>query len=309
MSLQTGMQLPASIHVLERGWLSANNILFLEGENATLVDSGYVTHATQTVELVGKALDGRRLKRLINTHSHSDHIGGNAALKSAYGCEIIVPAGLHAAIADWDENALLLSPLGQQSARFQHDSLLGANNEIEMGGLNWQTLAVPGHDMEALGYYNPEKRILISGDALWENGFGVIFPELLGEADGLNSTRATLEMLAKLPIDIVIPGHGSPFAAVDLAFERAFRRLDTFTADIDKLAWHAIKVIVSFAMMEKRRLPQADFPAFILSLPFAADVNIRYLDLPNEQLTARIERELLLVNALRREDGWLLAGG
>ena len=35
----------------------------------------------------------------------------------------------------------------------------------------------------------------------------------------------------------------------------------------------------------------------------------RYLDLPNEQLTARIERELLLVNALRREDGWLLAGG
>ena len=54
------LQLPASIHVLERGWLSANNILFLEGENATLVDSGYVTHATQTVELVGKALDGRR---------------------------------------------------------------------------------------------------------------------------------------------------------------------------------------------------------------------------------------------------------
>ena len=160
------LQLPASIHVLERGWLSANNILFLEGENATLVDSGYVTHAAQTVELVGKMLDGRRLKRLINTHSHSDHIGGNAALKSAYGCEIIVPAGLHAAIADWDENALLLSPLGQQSARFQHDSLLGANNEIEMGGLNWQTLAVPGHDMEALGYYNPEKRILISGDAI-----------------------------------------------------------------------------------------------------------------------------------------------
>jgi len=38
-------------------------------------------------------------------------------------------------------------------------------------------------------------------------------------------------------------------------------------------------------------------------------VNTRYLDLPNEQLTARIERELLLVNALRREDGWLLAGG
>jgi len=302
------LQLPASIQVLERGWLSANNILFFEGENATLVDSGYVTHAAQTVHLVGHALAGRTLHRLINTHSHSDHIGGNAALKAAFGCEIIVPAGLHAAIAEWDENALLLSPLGQQAARFQHDSLIGAHSEIEMGGLNWQTLAVPGHDMEALGYYNPEKRLLISGDALWENGFGVIFPELLGEADGLTSTRATLEMLAKLPIDIVIPGHGAPFAAVDLALERAFRRLEMFVGDIEKLAWHAIKVIVSFAMLEKRRLAQAEFPAFVLGLPFAADVNSRYLNLPDDQLTARIERDLLLVNALRREDGWLLAG-
>ncbi|MDP3538130.1 MAG: MBL fold metallo-hydrolase [Azonexus sp.] len=301
------VQLPASMLVLERGWLSANNILFHEGENATLVDSGYVTHAAQTVELVGHTLDGRRLKRLINTHSHSDHIGGNAALQAAFGCEIIVPAGLHATIADWDEDALLLSPLGQQSARFQHDSLIGAGNEIEMGGLNWQALGVPGHDMEALGYYNPEKRILISGDAIWENGFGVIFPELLGEADGLSSTRATLEMLSRLPIDIIIPGHGSPFATVDVAFERAFRRLDMFTAEIDKLAWHAIKVIVSFAMIERRRIPADEFRAFVLSLPFAIDVNARYLGLPEETMAARVERDLLLVNALRRENGEILS--
>jgi glyoxylase-like metal-dependent hydrolase (beta-lactamase superfamily II) len=300
--------LPASLRVLERGWLSANNILFFDGEQATLIDSGYVSHAGQTVELVRHALDGRQLKRLINTHSHSDHIGGNAALQQAFGCEIIVPAGLHAVIADWDENALLLSPLGQQSARFQHDSLLGAGSELEMGGLNWQSLAVPGHDMEALAYYNPENRLLISGDALWENGFGVIFPELLGEADGLASTRATLEMLGRLAIDTVIPGHGRPFGSVDLALERAFRRVDSFQQNIEKLAWHAIKVIVSFAMMEKQRLPQDEFPAFMLSLPFAVDVNNRYLSLDEDKLVERVERELLLVNALRRQDGWLVAG-
>ena len=300
--------LPDSIRVLERGWLSANNILFLEGEQASLVDSGYVSHAEQTVQLVSHELDGRRLTRLINTHSHSDHIGGNAALQARFGCEIIVPAGLHAAIADWDEDALLLSPLGQQSARFQHDTLISAGSEIEMGGLNWQTLAVPGHDMEALGYYNPEKRILISGDALWENGFGVIFPELLGEVDGLASTKATLEMLAKLPIDLVIPGHGKPFSNIDVAFERAFRRLTMFTVDIEKLAWHSIKVIVSFAMMEKRRLPRKDFSGFIKNLPFAGDVNARYLSLPEDELSSRIEHELLLVGALRLEEGWLIAG-
>ena len=301
------IKLPDSLLVLERGWLSANNILFFDGHDATLIDSGYVTHAEQTVDLVYHALDGRRLDRVINTHSHSDHIGGNAALKTAFDCEIIVPAGLHAAIADWDKDALLLSPLGQQSARFQHDRLVGADDQLEMGGLNWQALAVPGHDMEALAYYNPEKRILISGDALWENGFGVIFPELMGEADGLASTQETLEMLSRLPIDIVIPGHGTPFNTVEAAFDRAFRRLGNFRSNIEQLAWHAIKVIVSFAMMERRQVPKDDFPAFVLSLPFAVDVNARFLNLSNEALVAGIERQLLLVNALQRKDGMIMA--
>jgi len=302
------VQLPESLLVIERGWLSANSIVSFDGGDAAVVDSGYVTHAAQTVELVAHAVRGRRLKRLINTHSHSDHIGGNAALQARFGCEIIVPAGLHATIAEWDENALLLSPLGQQAARFQHDSLIRAGDEISLGDLNWQALAVPGHDMEALAFYNPERRILISGDALWENGFGVIFSELLGEADGIAITRATLEMLSRLPIDIVIPGHGRPFAGVDAAFARAFRRVDSFAADIDKLAWHAIKVLVSFAMLERHRLPAEDFPEFVLGLPFAVSINIRYLNLPEDQLVERIERELLLVDALRREDGFLVAG-
>lgn len=95
---------------------------------------------------------------------------------------------------------------------------------------------------------------------------------------------------------------------VDAAFERAFRRVDSFAADIDKLAWHAIKVVISFAMLERGRLPAKDFPAFVLGLPFAISINNRYLNLPEDRLVARIENELLLVNALRREDGFLVAG-
>ena len=78
-------QLPASLHVLERGWLSSNNILLFEGDRAILVDTGYVSHAEQTVALVRSALDGRRLTDIVNTHSHSDHIGGNAAVQRACG--------------------------------------------------------------------------------------------------------------------------------------------------------------------------------------------------------------------------------
>jgi hypothetical protein len=52
-----------NIHVFERGWLSSNNVLLIGRHDATLVDSGYVLHAPQTLELVRHTLHGRRLDR------------------------------------------------------------------------------------------------------------------------------------------------------------------------------------------------------------------------------------------------------
>lgn len=298
-------RLPDSLTVIQRGWLSANTVLGFEGKRATLVDTGYVSEARQTVSLIAEALAGRRLERIINTHSHSDHMGGNAAVQAAFGGSIMVPAGLQAAIADWDEEALLLSPLGQQATPFRHDELIGADNTFSMGDLVWRSIAVPGHDMAALAFYNPEHRLLISGDALWENGFGIAFPELLGEADGLAATRETLETLARLPIDGVIPGHGAPFSTVDQALTRAFRRLESYEANLDTLVWYAVKAIVSFAFMEKGRLPAGDFPAFVLTLPFALDVSARYLGLTPDRLAERVEIALLQAGAIHREGEWL----
>ena len=84
------MRLPVSMRVFERGWLSANNILFIGRRETTLVDSGYVTHAPQTLALVRHALGNRGLNRIVNTHLHSDHCGGNAALQAAFGCRIAI---------------------------------------------------------------------------------------------------------------------------------------------------------------------------------------------------------------------------
>ncbi|HRI93643.1 MAG: glyoxylase-like metal-dependent hydrolase (beta-lactamase superfamily II) [Candidatus Accumulibacter regalis] len=302
--------LPDNLLVLERGWLSSNNIVFLEGERAALIDSGYVTQASQTLALLEHALAGRRLTRLLNTHSHSDHIGGNAALVEAFGCQVVVPHGIDATIAEWDEEALLLSPLGQSAARFRHDATLAAGDEIELGGLNWRAIAVPGHDMDALAYHNPERRILISGDALWRNGFGVIFSELLGHpegAGGLKAARETLDVLARLPVEVVIPGHGAPFVDVEDAFERAYRRLAAFEHDVDLLVWHALKVILAFALLERRQLPRADLPVFLARLSFCQSVNARYLNLSNEVLAHRLARDLIRVGTLRDEQGVLVA--
>lgn len=301
------VRLPDSVQVLERGWLSSNNIVFFEGQTAAVVDSGYVSHAAQTIALVERVLDGRRLTRLINTHSHSDHIGGNAALQASFHCHITVPQGIAATIADWDEAALLLSPLGQRAARFMHDATYADGDEFCLGELNWRAIAVPGHDMDALALYNPEQRLLISGDALWEDGFGVIFAELLGNPDGLKCARETLEMLGRLPIDAVIPGHGAPFGQVDAALERAFRRLAAFEQSIERLARHALKVMLAFFMLEKRQMSRDALPEFLAGLSFVQNVNARYLGYDNEALADWLVQDLSRAGALRDEGGVLMA--
>lgn len=301
------VKLPDSVLVLERGWLSSNNIVFFDGDSAALVDSGYVSHAAQTLALLERALDGRRLTRLINTHSHSDHIGGNAAVQAAHHCHITVPQGIAATIAEWDEDALLLSPLGQRAARFTHDATYAAGDSFVLGDLAWQALAVPGHDMDALALYNPEQRLLISGDALWQDGFGVVFAELLGNPDGLRVTRATLEMLARLPIDVVIPGHGAPFADVPEAFERAFRRLAAFEQNIERLARHALKVMLAFFMLEKRQIRRDSLAGFLSGLSFVTSVNARYLAYDDEALADWLVTDLVRAGVLREDDGLLIA--
>ena len=301
------VKLPDSVLVLERGWLSSNNIVFFDGDSAALVDSGYVSHAAQTLALLERALDGRRLTRLINTHSHSDHIGGNAAVQAAHHCHITVPQGIAATIAEWDEDALLLSPLGQRAARFTHDATYAAGDSFVLGDLAWQALAVPGHDMDALALYNPEQRLLISGDALWQDGFGVVFAELLGNPDGLRVTRATLEMLARLPIDVVIPGHGAPFADVPEAFERAFRRLAAFEQNIERLARHALKVMLAFFMLEKRQIRRDSLAGFLSGLSFVTSVNARYLAYDDEALADWLATDLVRAGVLREDDGLLIA--
>lgn len=299
--------LPANLRVFERGWLSANNVLLFDGDEATLIDSGYVSHAAQTVELVRAGLEGRRLARLVNTHSHSDHIGGNAAVQRAFGCGITVPAGMAPAVAAWDEDALLLTTAAQAGERFAHDAVLAAGDAFVAGELAWQAHAAPGHDMDALVFYNPERRLLVSGDALWRDGFGILFADVLGSGDGVGATRRTLEALGRLAVDVVIPGHGAPFAEFDDALERAFARLAAFEADGARIARNAIRACMTFTLLDVRRIALDTLPEHLARTPLYREANARFLGLAPEALADWLVGELERAGVARREGGALLA--
>jgi len=287
--------------------MSSNNILIDDGDACALIDSGYHAHANQTLLLLQHVLDGKPLVRLINTHCHSDHMGGNAALQRAYGCRISIPVGEAPAIAAWDDATLMLSYTGQSAERFSYDDTLSAGDRLQLGGLEWEALAAPGHDMHALIFYSRAARILISGDALWENGFGLIFSELFGHAGGFAATRATLAAISRLQIDTVIPGHGAPFGSVGRSLATAFQRLDAYERDPVKLARHALKVMLSFSLMIQGRMALAGLPQFLATRPIYGDINRRFLHLSEAELGEYLLRDLARAGALKLEDGWLLA--
>jgi glyoxylase-like metal-dependent hydrolase (beta-lactamase superfamily II) len=303
--------LPTALRVLERGWVSSNNIVFLGARETAVVDTGYGRHADQTVALVRQALGARKLNRIVNTHTHSDHIGGNAALKRAWPeARVSIPAGEAKAVGEWDEVSLLLETMGQECERFAFDATFAAGDTLTLGDLQWRALGSPGHDMESLVLYCARERILISADALWENGFGILFPGFTGElaADAaIAAQRATLGMLADLAVDWVIPGHGPPFTDIRAALARAHGRLDYLAADPLRSARNAAKVALSFLLMIEGRMPLADLPRRLAAMTLVRGINEMHFRLDDAAMADYLVAELEKSRAARREDGWLVA--
>lgn len=300
---------PPEVQVLVRDWLSANHVLLRGDDGAVLVDTGYVRHAPFTLALLrsAQALEEAPLAKIVNTHCHSDHMGGNAAIARVYGCPIAVPEGEAALIEAWDEQALLLDYADQSAERFDVGERLRAGGTYRWGNLDWDAIAAPGHDMGALCFFNAKHGLLISGDALWSNGFGFVMPPQI-EPAALPATRATLETLATLPIRIVIPGHGDPFDDVGPALARAFRRLETFESDPDRLVRHALKVVLMFKLLDCQRLPIDGMAAYVERVGLYRDFNARFLGMTSAALANLLVSDLLRAGAVRSEDGWIVPG-
>ena len=268
--------LPDCIEVYERGWLSSNNIVLHGKDEVALIDSGYVSHAPQTLALLRHSLQGRPLDRLFNTHLHSDHCGGNALLQATYACHTSIPVSEAAKVRDWDVDALSFRATGQQCDRFAFDATVAPGDQLVLADLHWRALGAPGHDPHSLIFYCAEEGILVSADALWENGFGVIFPELEGES-GFAEARATLALIATLDLRVVIPGHGRPFSDAKSALERAFSRLDYLASEPARNAQNAVKVLLKFLLLERQRVALAEVPALLAAMPLLREANRRFL--------------------------------
>ena len=262
--------LPAGVSVFERGWLSSNNILIQGAGGTALIDSGYCTHAEQTLALVDSALQSRPLDLLINTHLHSDHCGGNAALQARYpALQTHIPPGHADYVRAWDAYALSYTPSGQSCPQFSLTATLQPGSTMNLGDLQWQVHAAPGHDPHSVILFEPNSRTLVSADALWEKGFGVVFPELDGEG-AFEEVASTLDVIERLNPVTVIPGHGTPFADAPQAIAYARKRLNGFVQNPEKHTQYAAKVLVKFKLLEAQAIQRQDLERWMQGTAYFA---------------------------------------
>ena len=145
---------------------------------------------------------GARCSAILVTHGHWDHLLGVAELAEGTG------APVH--MAD-DERAMLenlpdLVPAGVTARGYTPDILLAGDETLELAGITFETLRVPGHSPGHLAYHADEA--LFSGDVLFAGSVGRV--DLPGaDWDTLVETlRALTERFP--PETVVYAGHGPP---------------------------------------------------------------------------------------------------
>lgn len=146
---------------------------------------------------------------ILITHCHWDHIGGIAALAEATGAPVYMPA-LEAQVL---ENPKAFYP-DQPIRPYTPDVRLQGDETIEVAGLTFDVVDVPGHSPGHIAYAAPGA--LFSGDVLFAGSVGRTDLPFADWDTLLESIRRLFERFP--PETVVYPGHGPP---TTLAAERA----------------------------------------------------------------------------------------
>jgi glyoxylase-like metal-dependent hydrolase (beta-lactamase superfamily II) len=301
------------VTVIERGWLNCNQILLTSPRENVLIDSGYGRHAETTLAIVADALADlvmhTSLHRLINTHCHSDHMGGNRALREKYNCRVTIPAGEVKHVVPWTAQSCWAIEMDQYAEEFAFDDTIIDGDTFSAGGNTWEAIAAPGHDMDAMMFWCAAKRILISGDALWERGMGFVWPshEANASKSPIGAAFQTFNVIESLNPTMIIPGHGAPFSDVKSSLEFNRSKLKALANDPVKAARNVAKSLFVFALLGKGEMAEDKFENYLAAVPVYRKLDDEFLRMGIDNLATMMQRELVANGAVALRDGILMA--
>ena len=188
--------------VLPVGMLACNCSVIGDevSREAIVIDPG--DDISQIVEILDRHL--LKVKMIVITHAHIDHIGGAHKLRALTGA----PVYMHEADAVLAENLEMQAAwLGMKTPENPGiDKPAREGDVMKFGATEVQVLHTPGHTQGSISLYIPEEKMVIAGDTLFRGSVGRTDLPGGSAADIAKSIRGKLYTL---PEDtIVIPGHG-----------------------------------------------------------------------------------------------------
>jgi glyoxylase-like metal-dependent hydrolase (beta-lactamase superfamily II) len=220
--------------------LSHINTYLVRGDNGyLLIDTGWNTkEALNSLkkQLADNGVDGQEITRIVVTHVHPDHYGLAGKLKNLFGATL----AFHHLEKDFIETRYvsmeeLIQELGQW---LQHngvpperlaelkkaslpmlkfvtptmpDATLYGGENITCGDFSFEVLPTPGHTAGHICLYEPDKKILLSGDHILPTITPHVGLHPQSGPNPLGDYLDSLHRLEKLEVELVLPGHEQPF--------------------------------------------------------------------------------------------------
>jgi glyoxylase-like metal-dependent hydrolase (beta-lactamase superfamily II) len=297
----TDEQLPTWVSWRMRPFPDANLIL-LHGRQPTLVDSGFVGHAADTAAWVRS--HSKHLALVVNTHWHSDHVGGNALLQAA-GAGIAASAPDAGALARRDPGCCLAEYLDQPVAAYTVDQPLDDAQILRLGDADWEIIRTPGHTPGHLSLWQPDERLLAVGDALSTYDVGWVNLALDG-ADAATTALASLQRLADLHPRVLLPAHGPIPTDTGATLSNALRRTQRLADDPAGAIWYGVRRIFAFALMIRTGIPAHEVEPYLHARAWLVDAS-RLLGRTPEELSVELVESMTRSGAVVLRDGRLHA--
>jgi glyoxylase-like metal-dependent hydrolase (beta-lactamase superfamily II) len=243
------------------------------GPGIVLVDTGM--HEPGSLAQLERALDQvnlrlEQVRLLACTHAHSDHWGQAGPIMDRAGCELWMhPRYTHATAGATDPNAALARRLevGRQSGVSEraltayaeqakdipsgvarvvtphHDLVDGVQIETDLGV--WSVYEAPGHAPSHVCLFQPERRLLISGDHVL--GRISLFYDYGHTPDPVGEFLSSLDTVDALDARLALSGHGKPFVDVHGHIEGSRKlvheRLEAVVAAVTDAPHTAVEIV------------------------------------------------------------------
>lgn len=293
--------LPAWVTWQRRSFPDAN-LLLLHGRQPALVDSGFVGHAQETAAWARAHAGHTAL--VVNTHWHSDHVGGNALLQ-AMGAGVAAGTPDAQAVARRDPGCCLAEYLDQPVSPYTVDESLDDGQILRLGDADWQVVSTPGHTAGHLALWQPEERLLAVGDALSDYDVGWVNLALDGP-EAATTALASLHRLADLQPRLLLPAHGPIPADPSAAFAAAMHRAQRLVDDPAGAVWYGARRIFAFALMIRDGILTTEVDGYLHARAWLTDA-ARLLGRTPEALAAELVDTMLRSGAIVLRDGRLRA--